>query len=122
MDKKTLKNIEKMLLSKKEELKKELEAIASKDESKEGNYRSRFPKYGEKEDENATEVAVYTDRLAIEDTLEKDLRDVKTALENIKKGTYGFCKYCKKPIDVKRLLIRPTSSSCVECKKKLKGE
>lgn len=122
MDKKTLKTIEKTLHSKKAELEAELEAIAKKDTEKAGNYKSRFPNYGEKEDENATEVAVFTDRLAMEETLEKDLRDVNRALENIKQGTYGICKYCQSPIDVNRLLIRPTSSSCVNCKKKLKGE
>lgn len=122
MDKKTLKSIKETLLTMKKDLEKELGAIAKKDTEKTGTYKSHFPDYGEKEDENATEVAVFSDRLAIEETLEKDLRDVNNALENIKKGTYGICKYCKKSIDEKRLRIRPESSSCVECKKKLKGE
>jgi len=122
MDKKILKSIKVTLLKMKKDLEIEIGAIAKKDMEKTGSYKSRYPNYGEKEDENATEVAVFSDRLAIEETLEKDLRDVNKALENIKKGTYGICKYCKKPIDEKRLLIRPESSSCVECKKKLKGE
>lgn len=122
MDKNILKTIQENLTEKKKELETEIGAIASKDTAKAGTYKSRFPDYGEKEDENATEVAVYSDRLAIEETLEKDLRDVNKALESIKKGTYGICKYCHKVIDEKRLIIRPTSSSCVECKKKLKGE
>ncbi len=122
MDKKTLKSIEKTLFTMKKDFEKELGAIAKKDMEKIGTYKSRYPDYGEKEDENATEVAVFSDRLAIEETLEKDLRDVNKAIENIKKGTYGICKYCKKPIDEKRLRIRPESSSCVECKRRLKGE
>ena len=122
MDKKILKSIKVTLLKMKKDLEIEIGAIAKKDMEKTGSYKSRYPNYGEKEDENATEVAVFSDRLAIEETLEKDLRDVNKALENIKKGTYGTCKYCKKPIDEKRLRIRPESSSCVECKKKLKGE
>ena len=113
MDKKILKSIKVTLLKMKKDLEIEIGAIAKKDMEKTGSYKSRYPNYGEKEDENATEVAVFSDRLAIEETLEKDLRDVNKALENIKKGTYGICKYCKKPIDEKRLLIRPESSSCV---------
>ena len=96
MGKNTLKTIEASLLKKKGDLEFELSAIARNDTVKDGNYKSNFPKYGEKEDENATEVAVYSDRIAIEEALEKDLRDVNKALENIKKGTYGICKYCKK--------------------------
>ncbi|MFA5022441.1 MAG: hypothetical protein WC508_05165 [Patescibacteria group bacterium] len=33
-----------------------------------------------------------------------------------------MCKYCGQVIEEKRLMIRPTSSSCVACKKKLQGE
>lgn len=122
MDKKVLKEAKEKLLQQKKDLQYELHAISRPEGAEEGNYKSRFPNYGEKEDENATEVAVFGDRLAIKETLEKDLRDVNIALESIKKGTYGICKYCQKFIDEKRLVVRPTSSSCVECKKKLLGE
>lgn len=123
MDKKTLKEIEKKLLEQKKSLEEELSATGKKDNtSQDENFQSRFPNYGDKEDENAAEVAVYSDRIAIEQELEKDLRDINKALKNIKDGKYGVCKYCGKPIDERRLMIRPTSSSCVDCKKKLKGE
>jgi len=122
MKKETLAKIEKILLKKQKELENELQEIAEKDSSRKNNFRSKFPDFGTKDEENAAEVAAYSDNLAIEHTLENDLRDVKKALQNIKKGTYGICKYCKKPIKEERLVIRPTSSSCVECKKTLKGE
>ena len=64
----------------------------------------------------------YTVNKPLEITLEKTLRDVKRALIAIEKGTYGVCKYCDKPIEEKRLLARPTSSSCVSCKKTLTDE
>ena len=57
-----------------------------------------------------------------EETLEKMLRDVGKSLKRIEEGSYGVCKYCDKPIDEKRLLARPTSSACVECKKTLTDE
>jgi RNA polymerase-binding transcription factor DksA len=44
------------------------------------------------------------------------------ALKRLEKGDYGVCRYCKKPIEEKRLLIRPTSSACVQCKKTIVQE
>ena len=122
MDKDTLKTIKGKLLVEKEQLEKELENFTMKDSQLSDNYRSEFPQFGDKEHENAAEVADYSDRLSLEHTLEVKLRDVNKALGSIEEGTYGICKYCKKPIEKERLLVRPTSSSCVECKKKLKGE
>lgn len=125
MDKKTLKEIEKKLLEQKKAVENGLSSVGKKDDATsqaDENYNSRFPDYGDKEDENAAEVSVYSDRLAIEQELEKDIKDINKALKNLKDGSYGICKHCGKPIDERRLIIRPTSSSCVECKKRLKGE
>ncbi len=77
-----------------------------------------FPSFGDKEDENAAEVALYGDNLSLEETLDRELRDVKNAIKRIADGTYGICKYCKKEITLPRLLARPESSSCVLCKEK----
>ena len=117
-----LKEMKQVLLSRKDKIKQQLANFAQKDPNQEENYNSNFPDFGEKEDENAAEVSVYSDRLAIEQELEKDIKDINKALKNIKDGSYGICKHCGKPIDERRLMIRPTSSSCVECKKRLKGE
>lgn len=81
-----------------------------------------FPNLGEKEDENASEVAQFSDNLSLEDELMKALRDVESALKMIEKGTYGTCKYCGQQIDERRLIARPTSTSCIQCKKTLTQE
>lgn len=81
-----------------------------------------FPEYGDNLEDNAQEVTDYLSNKPVEMTLEKSLRDVKTALKRVSEGTYGICKYCDKPIAEKRLLARPTSSSCVDCKKTLTDE
>lgn len=119
MDKATLAKIEQHLLEEKTKLETELGQFTSKNVHNQEDYNSVFPQYGDKEEDNATEVAEYSDNLTLERTLESALRDVKGALEMIKKGTYGTCKYCKKPIDPRRLIARPTSSSCIDCKKQL---
>jgi len=122
MDKQTLNKIKEKLETEKKRLEQGLADFAKKDTSIEDNYRSEFPEFGNKDDENAAEVATYSDRLSLEHALEKQLRDVNKALDRVAKGKYGSCNHCGKPIEEERLMVRPTSSSCVTCKKKLKGE
>ena len=117
-----LEKIKANLIVEKERIEKELGLFTEKNPHVAYDYDSKFPDYGDKEDENANEVAEYATNLSLEGNLEKTLRDVNKALANIEKGTYGICKYCKKPIEEKRLIARPTSSACVECKKTITQE
>ncbi len=117
MDKTTLKTLEEKLLEEKAKLEIELGGFATRNPQNTDDFNADFPQLGEKEDENASEVAEYSKDLTVERTLESSLRDVKKALERLHEGTYGICKYCGKPIDNKRLMARPTSTSCIDCKK-----
>lgn len=101
---------------------KELENITVEDKGSPEGWRARFPNRGDSEDENAQEVAVFSDRLSLGKVLQETLKDVDKALENIANGKYGICKHCGQAIEEKRLRARPHSSSCIDCKKKLKGE
>lgn len=91
-------------------------------QAKETDFSADFQNIGDKEDENASEVANFSDNLSLEEELEKALRDVEAALDTFKKGTYGKCKYCHQEIDERRLEARPTSTSCIQCKKTLTQE
>ncbi|MBI2990069.1 MAG: TraR/DksA family transcriptional regulator [Candidatus Magasanikbacteria bacterium] len=106
----------------KQKLEKELLGFSTPNPHVDGDFDASFPEYGEESDENAREIADYLSNKPLEMTLEKSLRDVNTALKRIKEDSYGICKYCDQPIDEKRLLARPTSSSCVSCKKTLTNE
>lgn len=116
MNKTFVQEMKQFLLQKKAELEAELKAIGRKDQGGETNFTTLLPEYGDKEDENASEVATFTDNLALERTLERTLADVGQALGRVAKGTYGKCKYCGEEIDVRRLRARPESGSCVSCK------
>lgn len=122
MDKKFLKQLEEKLLKEKERLESKLKTFATPNPHAKDDYDATFPNIGESEEDNVTEVAIYSDNLIMERTLEKELQDVKNALARIKRGTYGKCKYCKIEMDPKRLLARPASSACVACKKRLSLE
>ncbi|OGF31248.1 hypothetical protein A2533_00175 [Candidatus Falkowbacteria bacterium RIFOXYD2_FULL_35_9] len=121
MNKTDLEEITQILLNEKEQLEKELQKFARKNPENPEDYQTQFADLGDDESDNVSEVAQYSLDISLEQTLEKALRDVNKSLESIKKGNYGNCKYCKQPIDPKRLKARPTSSSCVTCKTKLKA-
>ena len=116
MGKEIIEKIKKDLLERKQQIENDLKEI------NEGpNNRVKFPEYGDKSDENAQEIDEYSKNLATDKVLENTLRDIENALARIADGTYGICKYCKKPIGEKRLLARPVASACVECKTKLQN-
>lgn len=122
MSKAFIKEIEEQLVVEAGRLKAELLEFSNQNPKNMEDYDAKFPNMGDKEDENAEEVATFSTNLTLERTLEGSLRDVEKALERIRKGTYGICKYCNKEIDEKRLRARPASSSCVECKKSFTQE
>ena len=121
LDQATLTEIQGNLEESKTRLESELSKFAKQNPNNPGDFDAKFPDLGTKEDENAMEVAAYTDQLSLEHTLEDSLKDVNSALKRLKAGNYGICKYCKKEIPIKRLLVRPESSSCIECKTKLQS-
>ena len=122
LTKKELDDLKDKLLKEKATLEKELAKFATKNpKSAEADYDAKFQDVGKDESDSVSEVAQFSLDLSLEKTLEKALRDVDKALEAMKKKGYGLCKYCKEAIDFKRLKARPTSSSCVSCKTKLKS-
>jgi len=50
------------------------------------------------------------------------LHDVSEALERIKKGDFGLCRECGKPIPIKRLKALPFAHHCVECQQALEDD
>jgi DnaK suppressor protein len=121
LDKATIEKIKKDLLARKKQILEDLKDVGREDIHEADEMGAKFPEYGDKPDENAQEIADYTTNLATEKVLENTLRDIDSALDRIRKGTYGICKYCKKPIGKKRMLARPVASACIACKTKLQN-
>ncbi len=120
MDNTTLEQLKKKLTADEQRLLAEFASISGKDDAEDGDSKKiHFPQYGAKDDENAAEVATFSDSLSLQRKIEESLKDVRGALVRIEKGTYGICRYCAKPIDERRLLARPESGACVACKEEL---
>ena len=118
MDKAFTAEMKKLLEAKQTELVAQLKDVGRRSAHDAHGFEADFPDYGNKDDENASEVATFSDNLSLEHTLERTLEDVTAALERVAKGTYGQCRYCGQEIDGRRLRARPESGSCVQCKAK----
>lgn len=111
-----------LLEADKQRLERELADIGEKDPASK-HYEIAYPESGSNsDDDNAMEITEYGDELSLKARLEKELEDIDKAMTAIRKGKYGICKYCKKDIQEKRLEARPSSSSCIACKKALTQE
>ncbi len=124
MEKKTLsaafiEEIKALLNRERERIEKELANFSHRDPAKAEESMSDI---GADEGESAERIAQLGDDLSLEDELTHALKDVEGAILAIEKGEYGTCKYCHLPIDEARLRIRPTSTSCVACKRTLTQE
>ncbi len=111
------------LLEEIERLNSQMDDLGKRDLTRPGHVEVTYPESGSNsEDDNAAEVTEYADELSIEARISSELRDAQDALKALDAGNYGVCKYCKKEIDEKRLEARPSSSSCINCKKILTQE
>ncbi|MCU7801377.1 MAG: TraR/DksA family transcriptional regulator [gamma proteobacterium symbiont of Lucinoma myriamae] len=50
---------------------------------------------------------------------QQQLAKIDSALHRIESGDYGYCLRCDEDIDIRRLLIDPTSIHCIECAEKI---
>lgn len=119
LDQATIASIKENLIKEKARLENELDNYSRKDYHESDQRGAKFPEYGDKPDENAQEISEYTATIAEEKLLEDNLEDVEGALKRLEDETYGICKYCHTAINPKRLLARPTASSCIDCKTEL---
>lgn len=117
-----LEEMKQALLNEQATLEKELGKFTNRGSGNGEEYTVTIEEVGNEEGENAVEVAQFSDNLSLEEELSSSLKDVESALRALEQGSYGTCKYCKQPISEERLRIRPTSTSCVACKKTLTQE
>lgn len=115
LEQKILDELKEKLLQEKKRAEDELSRIAKPTNEKAGDYATTYSNIGDDEDENASEVEEYTDNLAIESNLEKQLVEIIEALERIEAGSYGICENCGKEIPIERLRAYPAAKACMRC-------
>jgi len=117
MDKKFIKEQEEKLEAQKTKLEGQLSSFAEKSKEVEGDWSAKMPDLdpGKSLEEEADEVEEFGTRLALGKTLETELKKVISSLEKIKKGKYGICEKCGKPISQGRLKAYPQADTCIKC-------
>ena len=115
-----VKKLKKDLLEEKKTLEAELNRIATKNPSVEGDYQTHFHKSepGDTLDEQAHNITDYEEERAVEQNFELRLHEINDALRKIDEGIYGTCEKCLLPIDQKRLKVVPVAKFCFDCAKK----
>jgi len=108
--------MKKKLETERYDLRKRLGTLGPEDKRVKDEFRPEFPKFGDKEEDNATEVAEYQDNLSIEGNLEGRLGEVDKALKKMENGSYGRCENCGEEIPKERLEVNPAAARCVKCK------
>lgn len=114
LDQTKIQELKEKLISEKNRVEDELNRIG-KPTTTSGDFNTIFNEMGDGEDENASEVEEYTDNLALEATLEKQLKEIIEALERIENGTYGRCEKCNSEIPIERLMAYPAAQTCIKC-------
>lgn len=60
--------------------------------------------------------------LRIKDRERKLIAKVEDTLRKLDDGAYGVCESCGEPIGIKRLLARPVTTFCINCKTQMESE
>ena len=115
LDEKTLAELKEALLKEKTSLENDLGKIAKPVNQTTGDYETSFADIGTDREDNASEGEQYTDDLPVEMALEKKLKDVLEALDEMEKETYGICKNCNQEISLDRLRANPAARTCIKC-------
>lgn len=118
--KKFLKEQKQKLEQEKKNLEQELRSFAKEDPNIKGNWETKFPDFGVRTadpSEETDQIEEYEATLPVEYALENRLKQIKEALEKIKRNTYGACQNCKKKIKIERLKAYPEAELCIKCTK-----
>jgi DnaK suppressor protein len=66
--------------------------------------------------DEATEEEVYSTQLRLHDRETFLLAKIREAMTRLEAGTLDECEECSEPIGFKRLMARPVTTLCFECK------
>lgn len=117
MDKQFINQQKEKLEKEKAKLETQLGSFAKESTKVKGDWDAQMPSFdeGKSLEEEADEVEEFNTRLSLEKTLEQELKSVDLALEKIRKGKYGVCEKCGKPISQGRLKVYPQAETCKNC-------
>jgi DnaK suppressor protein len=72
--------------------------------------------------DESMEEELFSTELRLRDREKWLLNKINSALERLEAGTIDECEECGEPIGAKRLLARPVTTLCIECKEEREKE
>lgn len=115
MDKTIQEQLKEKLQNKKNEIVKLLEKMTNAKTFNKDKVQVKWDVMGDKDEDNAVEVAQFQDNISLERELETNLEKMESALTKIEKGGYGMCVKCNQEIESERLLVCPEAEMCLKC-------
>lgn len=64
----------------------------------------------------ASQEVTQSFKIRLREREEKLLKKIDLALARVDEGTFGICEDCGESIEIKRLLARPVTTLCINCK------
>lgn len=107
-----------LLEQEKERLEKQLHGMTGADTFDKDSAESRWSDMGDKEEDNAIEVAQFQDSISLEHNLEEQLEQINVALARMEDDRYGVCEVCGNAIEEERLRAYPGATKCMQCASK----
>ena len=115
MDQQFIDQFRSKLLDQKKKISGQLEGITHEKSFNKDRVQAKWESIGDKDEDNALEVADFQDSVALERNLETSLEKINTALKKIDEGKFGICEKCENGIEEERLLAIPEASLCMIC-------
>ncbi len=112
MNTRDIERFKKRLLAERAELEEDLPSVAEKSSGTSSGWTATSGTMevdAADENEVADKLEELDDNSGIAEKLERELNEVKAALDRIEKGTYGICETCGKPIEIERLEANPAA-------------
>lgn len=114
MDKETLDQIKNKLQDEKKKIESQLRTMTKDTSFNKDKIQAKWSEVGDKDEDNAVEVANFQDSISIERDLEVGLERIDKALSRIDEGNYGKCEVCDNDISEDRLIAFPEATKCLK--------
>ena len=118
MDNETKEQLKQKLQNEKKKISDLLEKMTNQKEFNKDKVQVKMDNMGDKEEDNAVEVANFQDNMSLERKLEENLEKIEKALERIDKEDFGQCIKCGNDIKTERLVAYPEADACMSCASK----
>ena len=115
MDKESIEAIKQKLLVDKENIISQLKSVTRETSFDKNRVQTKWQNLGNKDEDNAVEVADFQDSVSLEKNLEISLEKIEKSLKRLEDGTYGQCEKCGQAIEEARLKAYPEASVCLNC-------